>query len=86
MNVWGLFSLDTDLGLVYLPHGSPAPDFFGGDRPGANLFGNTLVALDALTGKRKWHFQAIHHDIYDFDLEAAPILFEIRLLRSGVSR
>ena len=76
-NVWGLFSLDPELGLVYLPHGSPAPDFFGGDRPGANLFGNSLVALDALTGKRKWHFQAIHHDIYDFDLEAAPILFDM---------
>jgi quinoprotein glucose dehydrogenase len=77
VNVWGLFSLDPELGLVYLPHGSPAPDFFGGDRPGANLYGNSLVALDALTGKRKWHFQAIHHDIYDFDLEAAPILFDM---------
>ncbi len=77
VNVWGLFSLDPELGLVYLPHGSPSPDFFAGDRPGTNLFANTLVALDALTGKRKWHFQAIHHDIYDFDLEAAPILFDM---------
>ncbi|HEY1947659.1 MAG TPA: pyrroloquinoline quinone-dependent dehydrogenase [Bryobacteraceae bacterium] len=81
VNVWGLFSIDTKLGLVYLPHGSPAYDFYGGDRKGANLFGNSLVALDALTGKLKWYFQAIHHDTWDYDLESAPILFDVT--RSG---
>lgn len=76
-NVWGLFSVDPQLGLVYLPYGSPSYDFYGGDREGANLYGNSLVALDANTGKVKWYFQAVHHDIWDYDLEAAPILFEM---------
>jgi quinoprotein glucose dehydrogenase len=76
-NVWGLISLDPQLGLVYLPHGSPTYDFYGVDREGANLYGNSLVALDAETGKLKWYFQTIHHDIWDYDLESAPILFEM---------
>jgi glucose dehydrogenase len=76
-NVWGLISLDTELGLVYLPYGSPTYDFFGADREGANLFGDTLVALDAETGKMKWYFQTIHHDTWDYDLESAPILFTV---------
>ena len=76
-NVWGLISLDPDLGLVYLPYGSPTYDFYGADREGANLFGNSVVALDAATGKVKWYFQAVHHDIWDYDLQSAPILFEI---------
>jgi quinoprotein glucose dehydrogenase len=76
-NVWGLISVDTQLGLVYLPYGSASYDFYGGDREGANLFGNTLVALDAATGKLKWYFQTVHHDTWDYDLEAAPILFEM---------
>jgi glucose dehydrogenase len=77
-NVWGLFSLDTKLGIVYLPYGSPTYDFYGGDRKGTNLFGNSLVALEAATGKLKWYFQAIHHDTWDYDLESAPILFDVR--------
>ena len=76
-NVWGLFSVDPEMGLVYLPYGSPTYDFYGGDRKGANLFGNSLVALDAATGKLKWYFQAIHHDTWDYDLESAPILLTV---------
>jgi len=80
-NSWGLLSVDNQLGLVYIPLGSPTYDFWGGDRKGANLFGNCLVALDALTGKMKWYFQAIHHDTWDYDLESAPILFGV--VRNG---
>lgn len=76
-NVWGLISLDRELGLVYLPHGSPTYDFYGGDRKGANLFGNSLVALDARTGKLKWYFQTVHHDTWDYDLESPAILFDV---------
>lgn len=76
-NVWGLISLDEKLGLVYLPYGAPTYDFYGADRKGANLFGDCLVALDALTGKLKWYFQGVHHDTWDYDFEAAPILMEI---------
>jgi glucose dehydrogenase len=76
-NVWGLISADPQLGLVYLPYGSPTYDFYGADREGANLYGNSLVALDAATGKLKWHFQTVHHDIWDYDLEAPPILIEV---------
>lgn len=76
-NVWGLISIDPKLGLIYLPHGSPTYDFYGGDREGANLYGDTLVALDAATGKLKWHFQTVHHDIWDYDLESPPILFDL---------
>jgi glucose dehydrogenase len=75
-NVWGLISVDEELGLVYLPYGSPTYDFYGADRKGANLYGNCLVALDAVTGKLKWYFQAVHHDTWDYDLEAAPVLFD----------
>lgn len=75
-NVWGLISVDEELGLVYLPYGSPTYDFYGADRKGANLYGNCLVAVDAVTGKLKWYFQAIHHDTWDYDLEAAPVLFD----------
>jgi len=80
-NVWGFMSFDPALGLIYLPYGSPTYDFYGGDRKGAGLYGNSLVALDALTGKLKWHFQAIHHDTWDYDFEAAPVLFDV--VRNG---
>ena len=80
-NVWGLITIDPTLGLVYLPHGSPTYDFYGGDRKGANLYGNSLVALDAVTGKMKWYFQTVHHDIWDYDLEPAPMLVDVT--RSG---
>ena len=73
-NVWSVMSLDAERGLVYLPIGSPTADFYGGDRKGANLFGNSLVALDAATGERRWHFQMVHHDLWDYDLPAQPVL------------
>ena len=76
-NLWSIASVDEELGLVYVPLGSPSYDYYGGDRPGANLFGNSLVALDCRTGSRRWHFQTIHHDIWDWDLPSQPSLVEI---------
>jgi membrane-bound PQQ-dependent dehydrogenase (glucose/quinate/shikimate family) len=78
VNVWSIMSVDSERGVVFLPLGSPAYDFYGGDRKGHNLFGNSLVALDAATGKRLWHYQLVHHDIWDFDLPAQPSLVTIR--------
>jgi quinoprotein glucose dehydrogenase len=83
-NVWSTMSVDVERGMVFLPLGSPAYDFFGGDRKGENLFGNSLVALDARTGKRLWHYQMVHHDIWDYDLPAQPVLATIQ--RSGGSQ
>jgi len=80
-NVWSMISVDVERGLVIVPTGSPAYDFYGGDRKGQNLFGNAVVALDAATGRRKWHFQTVHHDVWDFDLPAQPALVTVR--RSG---
>ena len=77
-NVWGFMSVDVPRGLVYLPIGAPTWDRYGGDRGGANLFGSSVVALDAKTGRRVWHFQLVHHDIWDFDTESAPLLLEVR--------
>lgn len=77
-NAWAGLSLDEVNGLVYLPLGSPAFDFYGGNRRGQNLFGNCLVALDAATGKRKWHYQLVHHDLWDYDLPAPPTLVTLR--------
>jgi quinoprotein glucose dehydrogenase len=76
-NVWSSMSVDEERGLVFLPIGSPSYDFYGGDRVGANLFGNSLVALDAATGRRRWHAQLVHHDLWDFDPPAQPILADI---------
>jgi len=76
-NSWGGMSLDPERGIVYVPTGSAAFDFFGGDRHGDNLFANTLLALDAATGERKWHFQAVHHDLWDRDLPAPPNLMTV---------
>ncbi len=76
-NVWTLMSADHELGYVYLPFGTANNDFYGGERPGANLFSETLVCLDAATGKRVWHFQMIHHGLWDYDLPAAPNLVDI---------
>jgi quinoprotein glucose dehydrogenase len=78
-NVWGLFTIDTERGILYMPFGEPTTDYWGGDRPGANLFGTSLVAVDALTGKLKWYFQVVHHDTWDYDLCAPPILFDVTL-------
>jgi quinoprotein glucose dehydrogenase len=78
-NVWTNMSTDEELGYVYLPFGTPTDDWYGGHRPGANLFAETLVALDAKTGKRVWHFQAVHHGVWDYDFPAAPILVDINV-------
>lgn len=77
-NVWGFSSVDTERGLVFLPFGSPTSDFWGGDRAGNNLFGNTLVVLHADTGKLAWYFQAVHHDLNDYDLESAPVMINVQ--------
>ncbi|MEZ6023628.1 MAG: PQQ-binding-like beta-propeller repeat protein [Hyphomonadaceae bacterium] len=76
-NVWAPMSADPELGLVYLPISAPTNNFFGGDRPGDGLFGNSLVALDVETGERAWHYQIVRHDIWDYDLPAAPILSDV---------
>ncbi|WP_228450601.1 pyrroloquinoline quinone-dependent dehydrogenase [Chryseolinea soli] len=73
-NSWAGMSLDEKRGLVFVPTGSPAFDFYGGNRKGENLFGNCLIALDAKTGTRKWHHQLVHHDLWDYDLPAPPTL------------
>ena len=81
-NAWPFyFTVDEQRGLVYLPLASPIPGFYGGDRKGANLYGNSVVAVDVQTGKLKWHFQTIHHDIWDHDPPAPPGLFDI--VRNG---
>jgi quinoprotein glucose dehydrogenase len=74
---WGQISVDEELGLAYLPIETPTGDLFGGHRHGANLFGESLVAVDLETGQRKWHYQFIHHGIWDWDLPCAPILVDI---------
>lgn len=78
VNAWSILSVDQKRGIVYLPLTSPSTDLYGGDRKGANLFGDSLVALDAATGKRIWHFQTIHHNIWDYDLPAQPNLIPVR--------
>jgi quinoprotein glucose dehydrogenase len=77
VNVWSEMSVDEKRGIVYLPLGSPTYDFYGADRLGSNLFGNSLVALNARTGKRIWHFQTVHHDLWDYDLASAPQLITV---------
>ncbi|MGE4085394.1 MAG: PQQ-binding-like beta-propeller repeat protein [Vicinamibacterales bacterium] len=76
-NLWALMSADPELGLVYLPLTSPTNDWYGGQRPGNGLFGDTLVCLDVETGRRVWHYQITHHDLWDYDLPAAPILADV---------
>jgi quinoprotein glucose dehydrogenase len=75
--VWGQISADEELGLVYLPVELPTGDYYGGHRPGNGLFGESLVAVDLQTGKRRWHFQLVHHGIWDMDIPCAPILTDI---------
>lgn len=75
--VWAQISVDEDLGIVYLPVETPSGDYYGGHRPGNNLFGESLVALDLLTGERIWHFQLVHHPIWGFDMASPPILADI---------
>jgi quinoprotein glucose dehydrogenase len=75
--VWGQISVDEELGMVYLPVELPTGDVYGGHRPGANLFGETLLAVDLQTGKRIWHYQLVHHGLWDMDIPCAPILVDI---------
>jgi quinoprotein glucose dehydrogenase len=75
--VWTQITVDDQLGLVYLPVESPTSDFYGGHRPGNNLFGESLVCVDLKTGERKWHFQLVHHPLWDMDISSAPILADI---------
>lgn len=81
VNAWSIISVDEARGIVFLPLGSASYDFYGGDRVGQNLYANSLVALDATTGRRLWHFQLVHHDIWDYDPPAQPILLD--LVRAG---
>ncbi|HSG06786.1 MAG TPA: hypothetical protein VLA36_00410 [Longimicrobiales bacterium] len=77
--VWTQITVDEDAGIVYLPVESPTSDFYGGARPGDNLFGESLVAVDLNTGERKWHFQFVHHPIWDHDMSSAPILADVEI-------
>lgn len=76
-NTWGEISVDEKRGIAYFPTGSPTYDYYGGDRIGDNLFSDCIIALDANTGKRLWHFQTVHHDLWDFDLCSAPQLLTV---------
>jgi quinoprotein glucose dehydrogenase len=76
-NVWAPMTLDEQRGLLYLPVSTPSNDFYGGSRPGRNLFAESLVCLDAATGKRKWHFQVVHHGLWDYDPPGPPVLATI---------
>lgn len=78
-NVWSLMTADDELGYVYLPFGTPTSDYYGGHRPGDNLFAESLVCLDAETGERVWHFQGVHHGIWDYDFPCAPNLIDIEV-------
>jgi quinoprotein glucose dehydrogenase len=78
VNAWAPLSLDADRGILFLPLTSPSPDYYGGGRVGAGLFGDSLVALNAATGKRLWHFQTVHHNLWDYDLPAQPTLVQVR--------
>ncbi len=77
-NVWGSISVDEARGMVFLPTSSPSPDYYGGARPGDNRLANSVVALEAATGRVAWHFQTVHHDLWDYDVPAAPSLFDWR--------
>src|SRR6266480_799471 len=77
--VWTQMTADEEAGLVYLPVEDPTSDFYGGHRPGNNLYGDSIVCVDLKTGQRKWHFQIVHHPIWDYDLSSAPILLDINV-------
>ena len=78
INTWGDLTVDAKNGIAFFPLGSPTYDFYGADRKGSNLYGNCLLALDARTGKYLWHFQTVHHDLWDYDLTSAPQLTTIK--------
>jgi quinoprotein glucose dehydrogenase len=75
-NAWSIISVDLKNDLVFIPASSPSPDYYGGERPGQNLYGNCLVALHAQTGKLAWYFQVVHHDLWDYDIAAQPMLVD----------
>jgi quinoprotein glucose dehydrogenase len=77
-NAWSIITVDSARDLIFVPTGSASPDFFGGERLGQNLFANSVVALRASTGTMVWHFQAVHHDLWDYDVPAQPVLFTMR--------
>ncbi len=77
--LWTQMTVDEKLGLAYLPIESPTGDYYGGHRPGNNLFGETLACVDLKTGKRKWHFQLVHHPLWDMDISSAPLLVDIKV-------
>ena len=79
VNVWGFMTVDVERGILYMPFAAPAFDRYGGDRHGDNLFSSSIVAADARTGRYLWHFQVVHHDIWDNDLQAPPLLFDARI-------
>jgi quinoprotein glucose dehydrogenase len=74
---WAPLSADPELGLVYVPTNPPTVDYYGGSSPGDNLFGTSLIALDVQTGERRWHFQLVHHDIWNYDVPTAPVLLDV---------
>src|SRR5690606_10011228 len=76
-NVWSMFATDEELGYVYMPVSTPTNDMYGGHRPGDNLFAESLVCVDVETGERVWHFQAVHHGIWDYDFPTAPNLVDL---------
>jgi len=78
-DAWATYSADPELGIVYIPVGMPLMDEYGGHRPGDNLYGNSIVALDVKTGTKKWHFQMVHHDIWDYDTPMAPNLLDVTI-------
>ena len=77
VSAWAPLSADPELGLVYIPTDTPTNDYYGGERHGANLYGTSLIALDAATGERRWHFQMVHHDIWNYDTPNAPKLMDV---------
>ena len=82
-NVWSVMSVDTERGLLFLPTSSPSPDYYGGERLGANVYANSVVALRGATGEVVWHFQVVHHDLWDYDVPAQPVL--VNVTRDGAS-
>ena len=81
VGVWTQISVDEELGLVYLPVETPTSDHYGGHRPGNNLFAESLVCVDLKTGKRKWHFQLVHHPLWNLDMSSTPLLADINVER-----
>lgn len=77
-NAWSIISVDRERGLVFVPTGSPSPDFYGGERKGNNEYANSVVALRASTGKVVWHFQVVHHDLWDYDVASQPMLITVK--------